>query len=86
MTHIFLNGKKDPHLFGSVGFLLYICEMETKEEVLHRAHLNSLYGKIYNDKDKAYIHYEYMREIAFLRERKKMDGNRGIHSIVKDTE
>jgi hypothetical protein len=27
-----------------------------------------------------------MREIAFLRERKKMDGNRGIHSIVKDTE
>jgi hypothetical protein len=53
--------------------------METKEEVLHRAHLNSLYGKIYNDKDKAYIHYEYMREIAFLRERKKMDGNRGIH-------
>jgi hypothetical protein len=58
--------------------------METKEEVLHRAHLNSLYGKIYNDKDKAYIHYEYMREIAFLRERKKMDGNRGIHFPEQD--
>jgi hypothetical protein len=56
--------------------------METKEKVLHRAHLNSLYGKIYNDKDKAYIHYEYMREIAFLRERKKMDGNRGIHLVI----
>ena len=58
--------------------------METKEEVLHRAHLNSLYSKIYNDKDKSYIHYEYMREIAFLRERKKMDGNRGIHIGYKD--
>jgi hypothetical protein len=23
-----------------------------------------------------------MREIAFLRERKKMDGNRGIHLVV----
>jgi len=70
------------HTICSVGFLLYICEMETKEEVLHRAHLNSLYGKIYNDKNKDYIHYEYMREIAFLRERKKMDGNRGIHLVV----
>ena len=72
------------HTICSVGFFLYLCEMETKEEVLHRAHLNSLYGKIYNDKDKAYIHYEYMREIAFLRERKKMDGNRGIHIGYKD--
>ena len=70
------------HTICSVGFFMYLCEMETKEEVLHRAHLNSLYGKIYNDKNKDYIHYEYMREIAFLRERKKMDGNRGIHLVV----
>jgi hypothetical protein len=27
-----------------------------------------------------------MREIAFLRERKKMDGDKGVHSIVKNTE
>ena len=85
------RGRLEPptlitHTICSVGFLLYLCEMETKEEVLHRAHLNSLYGKIYNDKDKSYIHYEYMREIAFLRERKKMDGNRGIHIGYKDNE
>jgi len=91
---IFLNGKKDPHLFGSVGFLLYLCEMEPISVKYPDSSLSDLTNpcaEIFVDYGMIDDLYKKMHEMAMNRlhaerHRYKMGGDEGVHSIVKNTE
>jgi hypothetical protein len=56
--------------------------METK---LNNIYMNSEYGVYSYEYDKAGISKDYLIEISFFRERKKMGGDRGIHLTPTNT-
>lgn len=70
------------HLFGSVGFLLYLCEMEPNNQVFVDYHMFGDFDiNIFGESDIQIYDDLYTGRIRF-----KMGGDKGIHSIVKNTE
>ena len=71
-----------PHLFGSVGFLLYLCEMEPNNQVFVDYHMFGDFDiNIFGESDIQIYDDLYTGRIRY-----KMGGDKGIHSIVKNTE
>ena len=82
LLSIFLNGKKTP-TFDSVGFLLYLCEMETNNRVfVDYGMFDDLNHRFIDEK----IYEMAMDRFYAERLRHKMGGDEGVHSIVKNTE
>jgi hypothetical protein len=63
--------------------ITYICGMETK---LDNIYMNSVYGVSNYEYAKANISKDYIKEIAFVRERERMGGDKGIHLTLTNTE
>jgi len=67
------------HLFDSVGFLLYLCEMEPINQVF--VDYNMFDINKFGDSD-----INIFNDLYTERHRHKMGGDEGVHSIVKNTE